>query len=821
MVLPTPPVPLKDHCSLIYNGVLYTYQVDAFQSLDLKDGGQWKKLPMGVPTNGSSCVQGTINNENSFIVVGGTTKTQNYDGLQHYSFASSNWNSDNPLDSVATSRVGHGSAYLQHSSSILVYGGSQNQNYAPSSQTFLMHTTPPYNVEAFNSKAPPVAHPLIMPWNSTHALMLGGDPMNKELFTFGPQEGWRQLNVSLQNGLKDSSKVQATILNGTDGSKVLQIFDMSTTPNQLTTILLQNATNTSQTPKRSRARSAHHPSKRRKRDTTLADRPAYNNTLAPQISREGFALASDAKTGLIVASGGNGQAPLAMFNETGNQWIDPNQFFGEDPEPTPTSAPSSSALPSAASTSDAAAAAYSGPVEPTGSSHNKALKILGGALGGVFGFALLLIAILLLLRYYRKRRRREREQHESSYSLENKAEMDFADVGADFMKEAGGTFEGGHRRNRSGQADIAPNVRPADRPGAASSQSKRALLHAKGDSSGSGRSLWSRGTKSPDKDRGGAPYISAPIMEPFDGGVAGASRGSPDPRTEPRGDTGWSRYFTNNNSKDFATIAAGNEQETRPATYLSNSQSQSDYTNSRTTSSHPHASAEVEPLSIRASQSHSVYPPNTRIMSPTGFPRPGLALTHGPSPSHDDEPPPTPSTFVSDIDEEDEYARHSHSDGQDSWSPVVAGGERGSAYSDPSRDSSDPRVSTGGRDSTRFPHPGERVPIPNFPAVPDSQRPSRRNSGGASPVSPVNDSRGLRNIASKDFARTASGRQKPIPEAGSGRLPDYGTSQVRTFPRKEVGTRGRGSSQTEDMSWLNLGTNAEQQSSNTHLRYAS
>ena len=810
MVLPTPLVPLKDHCSIIYNNVLYTYQVDAFQSLDLKVGGKWSKLPMGVPTNGSTCLQGTVNGDNALIIVGGTTSSQDYDGLQHYSFTSSKWQEDQPLDSVAANRVCHGSAYLQQSSSILVYGGSQNDNNAPSSQTFLMETTPPYNVQAFNSVAPPVANPLMMPWNSTHALMLGGDPMNTKLYTFGPQVGWRQLNVSLPKGLKDSSKVQATLLDGSDGSKVLQLFDMSTSPNSIQTLLLQNATGAPQSSKKARSLSQHHPARRRKRDTTLADRPAYNNTFAPQDSRDGFSLSSDPKTGLVVASGGDDQVPLAMFNETGNQWINPDTFFGTQSTPTPSSSPTPSSTPASSTSSPPAAASSAAAAETH--VRNKSFAILGGVLGGVFGFAILLVIILLLIKFSRKRKAKKREQQDSSYSLENKAEMDFQDVGADFMKEAGGNFEANHRRNRSDRSDIGAGAVAADRGGGTvSSQSKRALLHAKGDSTGSAKSFWSRGTKSPDKDRA-VPFISAPIIEPFDGQAA-ASRSSPDPRTEPRTDTGWSRYFANNNSKDFNTMAAENEQDTRPATYLSNSQSQSDYTNSRATSSHPHASAEVEPLSLRTSQNPFVYPPNSRLMSPTSFPRPGLALSHGRSPTPNEEPP-SPTSFISDIEEESEYARNSHSDGQDSWSPVPSSGERGSAYSDPRN----PHISGSTRDSTKFPHPGERVKIPNFPPVPDSQKGSKRNSGDGTPTSPINDSRGLRNIASKDFAGATSGRASPIPEAGTSRLPGYGTSQVRTFPRKreDLGARGRGSSQTEDMSWLNLGTPGEQNNNNLH-----
>ena len=812
MTIPTPPVPLKDQCSVIYNDILYTYQVNAFQSLDLKDGGDWTKLSMGVPTNGSACVQGAVHGQDAFIIVGGSSSNANYQGMQHYSFSTKKWQTDTPQTPVAMNRLGHGAAYLNQSSSIVVYAGFQDNSYAPSTQTFLVQTAPPYNIQAFESHAPPVIDPLMIPWNTTHALMLGGGATNTQLWTFGPQEGWQQLSVSLRSPLKDPSKIQATLLEGSDGSKVLEIFDMSTSPNQLSTLLLQNATNTFPSSKKARSYSPsrHHFSKRRKRDITLANRPAYNNTLAPQNSRVGFSLAQDPLTGLVVAAGGDDQVPLAIFNQTGNQWIDPNQLFGSasssSSSPTSTT-PSHSATSSLAGATSSAAAATSDK-----SVRNRSLTILGGVLGGVFGVAILLILILLLLRHCRKRREKKRERQESSYALDDKAEMDFADVGADYMKEAGGSFDArsNHRRKASDKSDASVRARATDRSGAASSQSKRALLHAKGDSTGSGKSFWSRGTKSPANNKS-QPFISAPIMgaSPPLGQTFGKAAGSPEARTEPRTDTGWSTYFTNNTAKDFDPSRQSNDRETRPATYLSNSQSQSDYT---TSSTHPHASAEVEPLTFRASQNPGLFPPNARVVSPTGFPRPslGLALTRGASPTQDNGPP-TPSTLVSDIDEEDEYAHHSHSDGQDSWTPVEAGSERQSQ-------ATDQRVSS--VYSANYPHPGERVRIPNFPTVPSSQRPSANNSQVALPPPTANDpNRGLRNIASKDFVRSPNGTERLAPAAGTGRLPDYGTSQVRTFPRRreDLGARGRGSSQTEDMSWLNLGTSADQ--NNNHLRY--
>lgn len=828
MVVPTPPVPLQDHCSIIYDGVLYTYQANAFQSLPLRNGAAWSNLPMGVPTNGSTCVQGSYNNDDALIIVGGSTSASNYTGIQSYSFSAKKWTSQTPLDAVAMERVEHGTAYLQQSSSILMYAGTQNNVYGRSSQTFLIGMTSPYNVQAFNSIAPPVVSPLVLPFNTTHALMLGGDPMNTMLFTFGPQDGWHQLDVSLQDGLRDSSMVQATILDGDDGSKVLEIFDFSTSPNQISTLLLQNATKTSSTHKRAYTRSAHHPAKRRKRDSTLGDRPAYNSTLAPQQTRKGYALAEDSKSGLIVASGGNSQDPLAIFNQTGNQWIDPNRFFDNQPassstSPTPTAAATGTPASSSASPSDQAANTHV---------RNKSLSILGGVLGGVFGLAALLIILLLLLRYCRRRRAKKREQQANSYALEDKAEMDFRDVGAAFMKEAGGNFdERGHGRNKSNKSgtSVHTHVKAPERGGAASSQSKRALLHHQGESAGSAHSFWGR--KSPDKS---PPTISAPIMGPP---IGETLRTSPGTRSDLRADTSWSRYFDPPNSKELNSIPLEHDRETRPQTYFSG---ESEYN-----SSNPHESAEVEPLNVRASQNPLLYPPNIRVRSPTGVPRPrqGPAITHGARPDRRDEPP-SPSTLVSDIDEEDEYARHSHSDGQESWTPVASIGERGSSWTE-DRPASDYASSRAVPDNTVpvdsrvnskiYPHPGERVRIPNFPTVPNSQVPSGVNT----PTSPKDDpSKAPKKVAAQDFAVTAGGRRIPnnasvatysapevgghaMPENRIGKLPEYGITQARMFPRKqgELGPKGRGGRDSEDMSWLNLGTSAEQ--NNNHLRYAS
>jgi len=820
MPLPQPPVALKDQCTVIYNDVLYSYQPDAFQSLELRQGAKWNQLPMGVSTSGSTCVSGSVDGKDAFIVVGGTTSAQHYMGLQHYSFTEKDWQNYTAADSVAASRTCHGAAFLQQSSSILIYAGSQMNDTTPSSQTFLISTKSPYSTQAFSSNATPVSRPLMLSYNSTHALMLGGDAANQKIFTFGPTDGWHELDVGLAHPLKDSGKVQASIISANDGSKLVELFDMSVSPNQISTLVLQNGSSLSPShpsnpsPGR-KVRSyitQHHPSKKRKRETALANRPAYNSTDAPHDTRTGFSLANDPKTGLVVATGGDSQHPLAMFNETGNQWIDPEIFFNGEQTPTSThtlSSSSSSSTPTdSAAAPPAAATSASSVVHPA---HNRALTILGGVLGGIFGLLILSAIILLLLRYYRKRRDRKRGERDSGFPMYDKGEMDFRDVGADFMKEAGGSKAGSdHKRDKSNRSDGSATLQNFERGGAATSQSQRALLHVKGDSEGSEQSFWSRShTRSPSKT---PPFISAPIMGPSFTDMASASKVA-EPRTEHRGDTGWSRYFTNNNSREMLSSMSPPGPETRSESYLSGGNTPSDWNNSRVPSSQPHTSAEVAPLTFRMSQPG--VPPITVQSPPPADPRQGLglALTHGTDRSRPVEPP-TPSTIVSDIDEEDEeYHHYSHdSDGHDSWTPVAANGERESTWTDDRPISSITNTNTHSTNSQSFPHPGERVRIPEFPMP----MPSDRNSGMTSPVSANDDARSMRNIMSRDFARTDSGRHQALPDVRTGTQRMDSTSSsaagaARTFPRPMENHRLRlgTTSDSEDMSWLNLGTSAD------------
>ena len=386
---------------------------------------------------------------------------------------------------------------------------------------------------------------------------------------------------------------------------------MGISPNKISTLLLQNATHsrsTAQPSSSSKPSSASStsatssvlstplskvtiaPPSRRKRATALDDRPAYNSTLAPQETRNGISLAQGSD-GLIVASGGNNQDVLSIFNLTSNQWIDASQDFGESKPATLIPTPSTvspvaslSAVPSASSSTPPSG----------GDSKNRSLTILGATLGAVFGVAALLVLLLLILRCVRKRR--EDKRRSSEYPMDNKHDMDFADQGAEFMKDAGGSFsrdQSGHQHKTSGHSASSMAIMGGKRN--SSQQSKRALFHKPGNSDGSAKSFIGR-AKSPTANS--PPQISEEVMDNYAGQAANVQT-SPNPRTEPRTDEGWSKYWNNSslNINAMATGPARHGSQSRPTTYTSTSQS--DYESSRVTSSQPHESAEVKPLNFK------------------------------------------------------------------------------------------------------------------------------------------------------------------------------------------------------------------------------
>ncbi|EME50132.1 hypothetical protein DOTSEDRAFT_68856 [Dothistroma septosporum NZE10] len=433
MSVPKPKSSLTGHCAAVEQNTLYVFDAQAFQSLPIKENATWSQEATGVPVQDSACVQATSNDGNALYVVGGATDNGAYMGLQRYLFDSGAWETLTPLADVLQSRTNHSAAYLSDSDSILVYGGSTpNAPSLLSSQTFLISTTFPYNIQSFTSNAPPANHPILQPWNSSHAVMVGGETTNTGVWLFGPNEGWTQLDTELAEPL--DSAARAVVIDGGDGSKVLQVYDFQTSPNTAQGLVLLGPGG-QLAPPGSTVGDNRSPSRKRRRDLTIDNWPSYNATNAPTSTRTDCSISRNAQ-GTIVMAGGNDNNPIAMYDQNTNSWIDAGKFF--DRQVQQPLQPSTTASTSATPTESSASATSSGDAKTGGGSHEKTMRTLGITLGVLCGIAALFILVLLFLRWRKTKAKRKNGGYlEEKNGPNNPDRMSFADRGASFMKEAG------------------------------------------------------------------------------------------------------------------------------------------------------------------------------------------------------------------------------------------------------------------------------------------------------------------------------------------------------------------------------------------------
>ncbi|KAH6615341.1 hypothetical protein C7974DRAFT_443590 [Boeremia exigua] len=580
---PEPVYDLAGHCSIIFDNTVYAYSAAGFQSLALKEGAKWQKMPMDISLTGAQCVKA---GDRLYIVGGSPNATAadwNYPGLMHYTFATKKWDWQRSESWNTQNRQNHGATYLANQKKILVYSGSQKAgDMGASPETFLFSTQEPYSVQSFPSNGvPPSVKPMLMAWDTTSALMIGGGANNAAAWTFSEDKGWKDLGVSLTSGIVNQESVQCSVVIGTDGSRVLQKFDMGVSPNTVERIVLLDeggivakaGTTVGDKPA---GKTVGDKPKR----NTIADWPTYNETAAPPYTRSGFTLAQG-DDGMTVALGGNAQDPLCLFNAKENAWVNATTFFGGQQvlsasgtssisSSRPTGTASLTAFPSAsASTTGSPAAAA-----PAPDNKSKMLTVLGATLGTIFGIAAVLILILFCLKY---RKNKVKKAQQTGYVEREKDRMSFADRGADFMKEAGGQRlsyitrhhpgprgGNGHKKNTASDASTAGLVKKPSPLGYSQEPYELSKFDLKPEPVHMVRQNSSR---------------QPPAKE-----ANGRSRSS-----------GWSRYFANNEATNLA-MPANNDNRSTFASDRSSMMSQSQYTNSRMPSQHP--STYVPPLEI-------------------------------------------------------------------------------------------------------------------------------------------------------------------------------------------------------------------------------
>lgn len=533
---------LGGHCSAIDNDTLYVLSDSKLLSLPLKKNATLSEeaAPLQNVTE-PACVKAG----DALYVIGGGGTPDDYMGLQRYTFANSSWETLSPPADVLKTRTNHSAAYLEESKEILVYAGSTD--VAPSllsSQTFLLSTQPPYVIRSFTSNAPPATEPILQPWNRTHAVMVGGETTNAGVWLFGAENGWQQFGTNLTKPVDPSTR--GILIDGSDGSKVLQLYDMTTSPNTVENVVLLNAAGevapTGTTVNGSSASSA---SRKRKRDLTLDNWPAYNSTNAPTSTRTDCSIAQNSE-GLVVMAGGSEDEPIILYNREKNSWVDPDDFFGvkEQVPLIPSSTTSATSTASRTAEPSTSTTAASGGM----SAHDRMLMTLGITLGVLCGIGAIVIIALLFLRW-RKLKAKRKAAYNQEKNNNDPDRLSFADRGASFMKEAGMSVD-----------DLAPPNRDWQPGKDHNAHSSLAIITGKYNPS---RNINNQPKASFEstahlvKDKNGQPMPSenlemmdigdksnaSKLAVPGAAVVKGNSHLDPNTRAERKRSSGWSKYF--------------------------------------------------------------------------------------------------------------------------------------------------------------------------------------------------------------------------------------------------------------------------------------
>lgn len=854
-MVPSPPVPLKNHCSIIENNILYVYSPDAFQILPLSQGGQWKQETNGVSVTGATCVKGGVDGDNSqsaLYVIGGTanSSSSSYPGLQRYSIQNNTWTTITPVVPVTQNRVNHGAAYMNASSAIVVYAGSQNDNPDLSTETFLIELYPPYRTQSYSSTAnPPTSQPILLTYSDDHAVMVGGSPTNVNVFTFGPQEGWADLGVALTAPLPGQADAQCALLTLDDDTKILETFYLNQSPNLVTRTVIRNAGDLQASygefvgaaTSSGAAPSSTSGSRKRKRQTYLSNYPTYNATNAPITTRTGFSLAQD-DNGLVTIVGGDTADSILIFNQDQNSWLDANQVLGsQNPSQTPLATPSATSSgivnPNTASATASTGAGASN--TPSGQSHS--LTILGAVLGAICGLAAVLLITMLWLRSVRRKRKLAERNNErkTEYPQDNKR----ANEGASFEEQ--GLQPLAAQGKAMGRSPV-PSTVPSDElfppkqsekateNGLASNPSTRLNLN----SEGFGQSMFSNGNKPREKSPlaisrpfapdlghyGDRPSIDLGSVTPA---VASAVTATVPLRniSQRKTDEGWGKYFN-----------AGAGDEAR-STWTSES--------SRPISSRSKGAGGFWPsngnppksprLPLRDSAGNTLNTKDVAGGSPSLKAGPGDTLSRNlaaASPALARISNGTASSIDSDDDledesviDEDDAAHPTYSSGvpssvHDAWTPV------GNTWSGPPqrplRPPSSPHNAyphsffpppTGASDGTSLSNETKRSSIPSFPMPSNTIRHVRKlsqDNNTRSAVRPTTASSAgvlsqnglplVHHEAAAHFAATTASR--PVPS----RPPRPAEDMRDYFGNAGNAGLGRdGLPNSSDMSWLNLG----------------
>lgn len=549
--MPLPETPLGSHCSAIRDNTLYTFSETAFQSLELTNGSEWKTLPLNVGTAGAACVitnRGTT--EESLYIVGGSTTDPDYVpekgfmGLQRWSFATQKWETIQLPDPVVFNLTGHGATFLEDTQRIIVFAGTKYPAVnVPSANTFLIQVAASNEIISLSAQRPLLA-PMVMPWGTGGALIVGGDADNKALTTYVTTTGWGGLENGLDTGLPIRGSAWASLMDGDDGSRMLITFDLTTSPATVRTKKVKDKS-ASKARRRSPVSGAI-PAVSTEDQLTVENWPEYDGTLAPNVTRQGTSMAYDGD--MVIISGGSDDEPLLMFNTRKNTWVSPKSVFDASDEtvlrtlqsdaPTSTTASRSTAVSTSTDTTSVGSAPATSAMRH--GARLNTVQLLFTVLGSIIGACLILGCIFCLLR--KRRRQKGAQKYRGA-----ERRMSFQDRGASFMKEAGGSVSsltppsarGFHERKNDSWLNVQRQASTREHVRSGTNFTDGSWAHRVGDQG----VVVHPGQQPPSAVMPSLPAATNPFADPSkDRVVSGKERGS-----------GWSKYFSGHSATNLVT----------------------------------------------------------------------------------------------------------------------------------------------------------------------------------------------------------------------------------------------------------------------------
>ncbi|CAL5870901.1 uncharacterized protein PFLUO_LOCUS5142 [Penicillium psychrofluorescens] len=571
MSIPQLHMNLDGHCTAIYDNTLYAFSSDGLAKISLEENGTWKRLPSAQhAVSGAACVVAGIEtkaSDKALYVIGGSGASAQYSGLQRFSFQDNKWQTLSTPSTMMNNRTGHNAAYMESTNSILVYAGEQGDDTDPSAQTYVVSTMNDQTIDSpVNSEAPAAVQPSVLTWSDSEIAMISDISTDVYIYkaTYGGSDwGWENSNVTLPSTLGGSTR--CALVSNSDGSKILESFDMSDTTNPVSSLALLSAGGTPESP----ASPVGAPQKR-----SVSDYPNYNGKFAPKTSLSDYSLAQG-DNGMVAILSSSGDNTLALFNTSTNSWMNAAAMFNGNsnqnvlkPTHTTTTTTTTSTSTSSSTTSTTATNTSSPPLAvpaPASQSPVSTNVIIGATLGGVIGFAVILGIILLLLRRRVKRQRAQEEQSGGRGSRSGKHQLDrlsFQDQGIEPLT--------------LGAFPMAKSPVPL-----ASASGDSSILYGRtgekslkppGTGVGYGLSPASAKDNSflstiPSSRMGAAPSVYTDLTASSDA-AGNETQNQPGNRST---DEGWSRYFQGNNATNLAS---------NRSTVSSSGYTKSDYRNS-------------------------------------------------------------------------------------------------------------------------------------------------------------------------------------------------------------------------------------------------